>query len=657
MKKSFILLSLFLVLCSISVLAADGINYKIIEEKHDLNEHYIIFELENEGLLSKDVTPILELVSELNGFEIVDYKIEKVIEMQKTEERPIKEYLCFEDSSRSEDIGTFENCHYETIDYETISYTKRVYTKIPTINNKIFNGANLQPINNLNIGGSNKIYLKFSWQTPILNTPKGFGTEGYGSINPTFWWNSTWLFRKQLNLTNTSHTNEPMIIEINEICGGYCISGAVDLRVFDNTTQTLLDYEFLNTTTQHTKGTFQSPTYIQFIIPDASHDIFIYYGNTNASAVDTYVFNYTAIFMQKTYVDWFEPMDTGQHGVNELYYIDDGVSNKSMGISSGGYNALSVDSDTEFNIMFYDQENTSTGRNHFWYFAGDGSKNIFFYGRYDHNPSTYGVFTQTTWTDTGVTRTSGWHNLRAHVVWGEHIDWYLDGVFVANQTDAGGNQIPEFSTSLRPFSDSAALTMYLDNIRNGWQPINQYLEPNKPLFFEVEEVPEEVEEGVSVIGTIDCDYNSQPYIKLINKIDWLCTINTNTTNATDYRCYSKVVVNGDTIQINPDDKLIDDVGLIDYFTPQPPTSQIQRVKAYFTTEDLRPDKAANFSVICSGEHQNLEYTAEVTPTYKDTEEILDRTTWLGDNSTYLLVGLVIIMIVLFVFIIIWRLQQ
>lgn len=125
--------------------------------------------------------------------------------------------------------------------------------------------------------------------------------------------------------------------------------------------------------------------------------------------------------------------------------------------------------------------------------------------------------------------------------------------------------------------------------------------------------------------------------------------------SSDFKCYTKVEYAGDIIQINPAQTEIQQVGIIDYFEPQPAGSKYQYVKVYFTKKDLRDNEPVNFTVVCAGENQTFTFEQEITPQYKDMNtNVVDRGIWIVDNVTWLLFALFIILIMAFVVIMFWR---
>jgi len=156
-------------------------------------------------------------------------------------------------------------------------------------------------------------------------------------------------------------------------------------------------------------------------------------------------------------------------------------------------------------------------------------------------------------------------------------------------------------------------------------------------------------------GSFNCQYNTEPNIKILNKIKWLCSINCS-INCTSYKCYTYVKNGADIIQTNPKQEFIQDVGMIDYYQAQPENTNYQFVSVYFTTEDLRDDQALEFSVACAGDDRVLTFSRNVTPQYKEPVEIADLTLWLKDYGYYLIGGLFVLLFIIFFVSMLWGRQ-
>lgn len=124
--------------------------------------------------------------------------------------------------------------------------------------------------------------------------------------------------------------------------------------------------------------------------------------------------------------------------------------------------------------------------------------------------------------------------------------------------------------------------------------------------------------------------------------------------ANDFKCYTMVQYGDEIVQINPKQSEIMQVGIIDYFEPQPSDSKYQYVKVYFTKTDLRDNELVNFSVVCSGENQTMSFEREVTPRYKEAYEVLDRANWFKDNLSYLVVAAFVVLLIIILIVGAWR---
>lgn len=196
------------------------------------------------------------------------------------------------------------------------------------------------------------------------------------STNVTAWNNIGWNYYAQLSFTNTSHINEPIILNLADIvtlCYGDCDDQYEDIRVLDYNTQQFLPFEFLNDSYEHPALEGQG-TKIQFIVPDASHIIKVYYGNKNADLLpeaNSTVFYYTY------------PFDTtlGDLGgsifdLDSSQYINDG-----NGINSAKTNggiSLAIDKISGRYVSAYIRD----GGNDIGYHGS----HVFYYTLYNNNP-------------------------------------------------------------------------------------------------------------------------------------------------------------------------------------------------------------------------------------------------------------------------------
>jgi len=296
-----------------------ALNYEIVEENHNLIYHSIIYKISNNGLLPTDWDSELEISPIDFGFNVKEPKIERIEYSTREQEIPTYYRNC---SSFIDDDGQ-EIPYCDLIQNGTrLSINSvKTYYNLPIIFDDVglVKGISIQEP--LEIGLGDSIFVKFSWKTDIMDVGDGFGTKGMANINPTIWWDDSYDYRKRINFTYSDHTYEPIVFILDDICDGNCRADYEDIRIYDFTEDDLVDYEFLNVTFGHTKGTLQQPTYLQAIFNQTFNEVYFYYGNNNATAVDTIVFNYTALF--NGYEDFVYGFGQSLSGVQ---FIDDGRS-------------------------------------------------------------------------------------------------------------------------------------------------------------------------------------------------------------------------------------------------------------------------------------------------------------------------------------------
>ena len=139
---------------------------------------------------------------------------------------------------------------------------------------------------------------------------------------------------------------------------------------------------------------------------------------------------------------------------------------------------------------------------------------------------------------------------------------------------------------------------------------------------------------MAVPTSLDCIADDSPYLKFTEDIHWICSLDT--ADATS--CTSYATFNDEVIQMNPKRQEIKDVGVVDSFQ-----AVNGLVHVTFSRTDLRDNKTVTFGVNCGG----LTYEEDVTPTIKDPYVIIERTSWLGDNVGYLLGGIIIFILLVF----------
>ena len=147
-----------------------------------------------------------------------------------------------------------------------------------------------------------------------------------------------------------------------------------------------------------------------------------------------------------------------------------------------------------------------------------------------------------------------------------------------------------------------------------------------------------------VEGDINCVYNPKPFIKTLEKIEWLCYLNN--TGATITTCNTYVMFNNSIIQTNPNPEYVKDVGMVNYFTAQPTNAEYQTVNVYFDNKDLRHESTVTFVVRCNSASTYYNFEANVTPQFKEfSRTIGDRGIWIGNNIVPIIVFIIFLFIV------------
>ena len=139
--------------------------------------------------------------------------------------------------------------------------------------------------------------------------------------------------------------------------------------------------------------------------------------------------------------------------------------------------------------------------------------------------------------------------------------------------------------------------------------------------------------------TIDCLTNIAPAFE--NRMAWLCMLNTTRTNR--FECNTYVEIDGKTIQVNPAREVIELYGITQTFKEKKGL-----INAYFTSENLRvsPEHIYDFIIKCSHNSTTISFNQSVKPDYVAPLVLTDRILWAKDNSTYIVGGFIIIMILL-----------
>ena len=290
------------------------------------------------------------------------------------------------------------------------------------------------------------------------------------------WWNATWDYKKNITLTNISHTIEPVVITLSSICGANCNANFSDIRVYDETNAIDIDYEFLNISLFHTKGTAMIPYYIQFIVPNASHNNVIYYGNANAINVDTKVFNFTYAFP----IGQNQGFTGANTNPSDNRYINDGVGNISMYTTNTGAVFVNLtergqNGDRFSSVYFYDEDTNDFGRSVYWSLSPTIGWGI----SYDDNtgqPTHYALHTVVWYM--GPVRSANWHVMEIEANFSVDSQVTFDKSFVITTSQSNSlNFIDRISIAMQ-FSGGANYNV--DNYRSSPNRFEQYLIPNIP---------------------------------------------------------------------------------------------------------------------------------------------------------------------------------
>lgn len=691
MNKNMIYILLMFILIN-SVLALD---YKIIEEKHSIIDHYIIFELENNELLKTEFEPELFLESPNN---LNNLQIEKIETKQKTKDVYLNDPICEDVTNPNGSIT--QSCEDNFVfSHQEIKYYKEKlkiteYTKIQP------NGKSIKPLSKLKINKGEKEIIKFFWKSNL-------NSQGLWSINPNGTWNESWDYSMPINLnyaTNLTLYNftAKIVIDTKELVDqGKLQSDCDDIRFVNsqNDTEILHSIHFPFDSFNSSFGCNQNQTTYFVLIPELTQGsiltLWLYYGNPTATSGRSEISEVWDSDTIRVY--------TFSKGNESVLYDVFGQYNGTISTSPNvpwnnsimeNKTTLSLDFELKTNTHQVDLDdradtwenddwtidfwqfihNDPTATQNTFYMVREGSESQNFEAQPDFTTYVSSIndgvkaINLNSFTGSGVNITFlQWLHFGVSFDSTDTGRMYVNGTIADSGTNSGLNL--DFSTTdliigRREGSTSQVMAGQMAFFRisdigrsQEWFLANRNwdnYEFGEEINHSVEAEPPEINVTPEITGNISCEFNTEPYIKLLNKIDWLCTINTNTTNTTDYKCYSKIDIGGDTIQINPKPSEIQQVGLIDYFAPQPPDSQIQLVKAYFRVEDLKPDIAVNFSVICAGEHEILEFKQEVTPTYKNQEDIISRGIWIKENVSFFIVGMLIILVILIAFVFVWR---
>lgn len=144
--------------------------------------------------------------------------------------------------------------------------------------------------------------FRIEWETPIIKTWKGWGSEGSWSINPVGWWNGSWSYRKPVLISNIAENLSGYQVKItdnlsSQYSGGKIKETCVDVRfTYYNSTsenETEIPYwiEECNLSESANATVWINVTYLE---NNTNTTIYMYYGNPDASNQS----NITTIFLK-----------------------------------------------------------------------------------------------------------------------------------------------------------------------------------------------------------------------------------------------------------------------------------------------------------------------------------------------------------------------
>ena len=147
------------------------------------------------------------------------------------------------------------------------------------------------------------------------------------------------------------------------------------------------------------------------------------------------------------------------------------------------------------------------------------------------------------------------------------------------------------------------------------------------------------------VSALTCEYDNEPFLQ--NRIKWVCTLNT----TDDCECISYVEGGDGLLAVYPNEKIIEDVGRIDYYR-----SNNKLVNIYFSDVNIYPLQNYTFGVKCASteKHYSEEFSASVVPVYKEVFEVAYRAVWIKENTGYLIAIFLLIIIIVAIAVFIWR---
>jgi len=290
------------------------------------------------------------------------------------------------------------------------------------------------------------------------------------------WWNSSYNYRRQLNFTNTSHYYEPIIYNLTEICGSNCQADFEDIRFYDETNSTELDYEFLDDEFILTSRSGKTPSYAQTIIPSSGNDVYIYYGNDDVGDVSKTLFNATMIFY-----NGIQNYTGNGFDRNTTAGIDDGYGLNSLKVlTSGtfGQSPFPINKYMSF-FLFDEYSSTSNEQGYMRKYAGEDAY-VFVSSSSCDSGNSY-CFLGGSWADMHKRQKQIWQNILIN--WTPSTSYNL---YHSNSSESalplyGGSWTTQVSGNVTSFYSYGGMNVYyLDSIRTSNIYFQQYFNPNKP---------------------------------------------------------------------------------------------------------------------------------------------------------------------------------
>lgn len=295
------------------------------------------------------------------------------------------------------------------------------------------------------------------------------------------WYDPNLAYRKPITFSNTTHTMEPLVLNLSEVCEDDCNALFTDITIVDETANTTVAYEFLNETFGHSEWG-GARAYAQAIIPDASHTYKVYYYNlTGVSDSSAWQFNVTILFPVGSGTNgWSGNGDYNESGINDgtgtgsqTYWAKaDNLHTANMTVLGGDdvYHSIGVIQTfvegTGQCRYVYDELNAANiigwvaPEPNYISFSSAGGQYVSNFSR-DENMSTWQILY--------------WNrNYKAGTSYTEV--WFPNGE-VINTTDVNTFPVDEYYSYC---SDNSVFKV--DNIRISYQPFNQYAAPNIPSF-------------------------------------------------------------------------------------------------------------------------------------------------------------------------------